>query len=502
MPHGDQIVVPRKGLTNVALIMACGTALFSDGYINGVIGSVNTILKKLYPVETKLHNHATVFSSIGFAGIVVGQLTFGWLADLVGRKNGMFIANAIVFVFVALSAGAYGAGGSINGMLAALSAYRFLSGIGVGAEYPAGSVAAAENTEQPGIKKGRQQMWFALATNSAIDWGFVVAAFVPLVMLWIFGLDHLRVVWRFSLGMGCVAPLILFLLRLRIATEPALFQKSSMKNVDRMPWLLIFKRYWLRFTGIAVVWFIYDFISYPFGIYSSTVVDTIIGDTASLYVVFGWNVVINLFYIPGTMLGALILDWARPKTMLIVFLILQGITGFIMSGLYTQLSNHIAGFAVVYGLFLSFGEAGPGNCIGLLSVKSNPTAIRGRFYGSAAAIGKIGAYVGTWAFPAMIDAFGGADSTKGNTGPFWVGSGLAIFSAIVAFFFIPELTADGMAKEDIAFKEYLAEHGYDIDQFGARDQSAISKVEAGNLDLKEVNSEDMEITNDVDLKSA
>lgn len=197
------------------------------------------------------------------------------------------------------------------------------------------------------------------------------------------------------------------------------------------------------------------------------------------------------------MLGALILDFVKPKKMLIIFLILQGVIGFIMSGLYTQLSNHIAAFAVVYGLFLSFGEAGPGNCIGLLSVKSNPTAIRGRFYGLAAAIGKIGAYVGTWAFPAMIDAFGGSSSTKGNTGPFWVGSGLAIFSAIVAFFFIPELNADSMAQEDIDFKEYLAEHGYDISQFGAPDAKAIEKAEAGDDDLKEISSEDVAIVNDV-----
>lgn len=63
-----------------------------------------------------------------------------------------------------------------------------------------GSVAASENTEDPGIKKGTQHMLFALATNVAIDWGFVIAAFVPLVMIWIFGLDHLRAVWRISLG--------------------------------------------------------------------------------------------------------------------------------------------------------------------------------------------------------------------------------------------------------------------------------------------------------------
>lgn len=51
---------------------------------------------------------------------------------------------------------------------------------------------------------------------------------------------------------------------------------------------------------------------------------------------------------------------------------------------------------MVYGIFLSFGEFGPGNNLGLLAAKSCPTAVRGQFYGAAAAIGKIGAFVGTW----------------------------------------------------------------------------------------------------------
>lgn len=39
---------------------------------------------------------------------------------------------------------------------------------------------------------------------------------------------------------------------------------------------------------------------------------------------------------------------------------------------------------------------GPGNCTGLLASKTSPTAVRGQFYGVAAAIGKIGAFIGTW----------------------------------------------------------------------------------------------------------
>jgi hypothetical protein len=46
---------------------------------------------------------------------------------------------------------------------------------------------------------------------------------------------------------------------------------------------------------------------------------------------------------------------------------------------------------------------GPGNCLGLLASKTSPTAVRGQFYGLAAAIGKVGAFAGTWAFPPIIE---------------------------------------------------------------------------------------------------
>jgi len=181
---------------------------------------------------------------------------------------------------------------------------------------------------------------------------------------------------------------------------------------------------------------------------------------------------------PGTIVGAFIVDYLGPKWTMITGLLLQAIVGFLMSGLYKHLTNRLAAFAVVYGLFLSFGELGPGNCLGLLASKSSPTAIRGQFYGAAAAIGKVGAFVGTWAFPPMIDAFGGANTDKGNTGPFWVGSGLAILSALITLFFIKPLTTDGMEVEDRKFRTYLAANGYDTSQMGLRDEiSEISSVD-------------------------
>ena len=51
---------------------------------------------------------------------------------------------------------------------------------------------------------------------------------------------------------------------------------------------------------------------------------------------------------------------------------------------------------------------GPGNCLGLLAAKTSPTAVRGQFYGVAAAIGKVGAFAGTWGmfytYPILIHA--------------------------------------------------------------------------------------------------
>ena len=47
---------------------------------------------------------------------------------------------------------------------------------------------------------------------------------------------------------------------------------------------------------------------------------------------------------------------------------------------------------------MTFGEFGPGDNIGLISAKLPATAIRGQFYGIAAAIGKLGAFTGAYAF--------------------------------------------------------------------------------------------------------
>jgi MFS family permease len=162
------------------------------------------------------------------------MLIFGYTSDHWSRKWSLMISTIILFVFAALCAGSYGLNGSQYGLFAALTAYRFFIGVGIGGEYPAGSVAAAENTGE--LKAGHRNRWFIMFTNFQIDFGFVVSALVPTILLLICTENHLRLVWRLSLGLGIIPPLSLLYLRLKL-NEPEEFNRERMRKFP--VWLII-----------------------------------------------------------------------------------------------------------------------------------------------------------------------------------------------------------------------------------------------------------------------
>lgn len=89
-------------------VAVCGIALLSDGYCASSIGIVITILKALYPDEAKASRAFSILSSISFVGTVVGQLTFGYICDVIGRKFGLIVASSLLILWTAMCAGAYG----------------------------------------------------------------------------------------------------------------------------------------------------------------------------------------------------------------------------------------------------------------------------------------------------------------------------------------------------------------------------------------------------------
>ncbi|KHN94423.1 MFS phospholipid transporter Git1 [Metarhizium album ARSEF 1941] len=439
-------------------VFACGAGLFSDGYINNVIGSVNTVLGIQYGPLYKDSQAAKYVADIAFAGTVVGQLLFGFLSDRWSRSNSLVVSTVILIVFTALAAASYYRG-ETAGMFSMLAAWRFFVGIGIGGEYPAGSVGCAESTSD--LKRGTRHRWFILFTNTMINCGFVFGAFLPYVIAAAAHNTHYSAVWRASLAVGVAFPLVLLLLRLRLK-EPPEFTKEAMRK--QTPYLLVLRFYWFRLLSVSLIWFLYNFSVYAFGIYSSSILSGLYGGRAPLTTVFGWNTVINMFYLPGSIIGSFVSDKLGPKHTLVLGVSAQAVVGLVMAGVYGQISTRVAAFAVVYGVFLSLGELGPGNNIGLLAAKTCATGVRGRYYGIAAAVGKIGAFIGTWVFP-YIQAAGG-NRVQSAQYPFWVASSLCILSAAIAFFCVPDIGQDTIADEDVRFRDYLEGQGWDTRQLG------------------------------------
>ena len=119
---------------------------------------------------------------------------------------------------------------------------------------------------------------------------------------------------------------------------------------------------------------------------------------------------------------------------------------------------------------MSLGEFGPGDNIGLIASKTCATGVRGQYYSVAAAIGKLGAFVGTYVFPYIVRAGGEGDGSAKL--PFFISSGLCVFSGVIAYVFLPHIGQDTIAEEDIKFRAYLDEQGWDISQLGTQKNEA------------------------------
>ena len=90
------------------------------------------MLKTIYGKEYTATSAQSTVTALAFAGTVIGDFLFGFLSDKWSRKNSLVISTVILIVFAVLSAGSWGAGGSVSGLFAALSVYRLLLGIGIG----------------------------------------------------------------------------------------------------------------------------------------------------------------------------------------------------------------------------------------------------------------------------------------------------------------------------------------------------------------------------------
>lgn len=165
------------------------------------------------------------------AGTVIGQLGFGILADVYGRKR-MYGLELLIIVMstlgVAMSAD--GASGSMN-IAGWLIAWRFFLGIGIGGDYPLSAIITSEFAPT----KSRGRMLAAVFFMQPI--GYLFATLVSIIALaaskselssgtpaTCVQIDDCRRaldrVWRWVAGIGAVFALIAIFIRFTIPESP------------------------------------------------------------------------------------------------------------------------------------------------------------------------------------------------------------------------------------------------------------------------------------------
>ncbi|KAF9069150.1 MFS Git1p-like glycerophosphoinositol permease, partial [Rhodocollybia butyracea] len=461
----------KEKLSAYFTIAAAALGLISDGYQNNLMTMANVVFKDLYPkyytsvVSTRVSNSLLV-------GAVLGQAFVGLVCDRIGRKVALFGTTAFIVLGAILATAAHAS--TPFGLFWFLTVARGVTGVGVGGEYPAGSTSASEAANEK-MPKNRGPV-FVMVTNFVLSFGGPLAVSVFLVVLSAAGTNHLQTVWRVCFGIGILLPMGVFIVRMRMMTT-ILYKKGAIKQ--NVPYGLVFKRYWKSLIGTCCAWFLYDFVTFPNGVFSATIIASVIKGS-DIKKTAEWQLLLGTIALPGIFVGAWLCNVIGRRNTLML-----GFSGYLVFGLiigcaYNQLTTPklIPLFIVFYGLMQSSGNMGPGDMLGLVSVESYPTAVRGTCYGISAALGKVGAAVGTQAFTPI-------QTNLGKRWTFIVAAIVGVLGILVTYFFIPDMTGVDLADEDVKFMEYLADNGWE-GHVGEDDDAELimSSVERGPLDEK------------------
>src|SRR5579859_7638284 len=171
--------------TRITLVLGLGWML--DAFEVNIIGGVLGILQKLWQVTTE---EASLLVSVWLLGIMVGALLFGYLADRFGRRR-LFIVTLLVYsgftVVSALSPGFY-----------PFLLFRFLTAIGVGAEYSAVNAAIGELI--PARYRGR-------AAATVMNFWPLGSILAGVITLYFINVLPPSIGWRFAFALGAVIAL-------------------------------------------------------------------------------------------------------------------------------------------------------------------------------------------------------------------------------------------------------------------------------------------------------
>ena len=343
-------------------------------------------------------------ASVGFIGMAIGASLGGLAADKIGRRN----VFAITLLLYGLATGASALAGSV----AVLLIFRFLTGLGLGAELPVASTLVSEFA--PLKVRGRMVVWLE---------AFWAAGWILAAIIGTFVVAEGENGWRWGLALGAVPAFYALWVRMQLP-ESVRFLESRGREEEAEAVVRSFEEgvapeqlapvkvpdesmststhIWspeLRARTFAfwTVWFCVSLAYYG----AFTWIPSLLVDQGfSLVRSFSFTLIITLAQLPGYALaGWLIEVWGR-RTTLAVFLAGSAIS----AGLY--------GFAaapwqiIAAGCLLSLFNLGAWGALYAIGPELYPTQIRATGTGAAAAFGRVGSILAPLIVPPVL-VFGG-----------------------------------------------------------------------------------------------
>lgn len=410
-----------------------GGGIFLDGYILVIIGIA---LIQLSPALDLNSFWTGISGAASLVGILIGGLVFGYITDLVGRKVMYLIDLVAIIIF------------SIMSMFISsafwLVILRFLIGLGIGADYPISTSLLTEftPTKYRGLMMGLVMfIWYV---------GAIVSTFVGYFLL------ALPNGWAWMLGSAAIPALILVIGRFDAPESPRWLLKagreedalrivkkvwgeeSELSDLGEVPKQtdirLLFQRgYFKRLMFCGLFWMcqvipcfaIYTFGPQILGAFGLADGNDWIWGYAAINLAFALGCIPGLFWVES--MGR------RPMVIMSFVFMTLGLLVLSVIG-EPPIWIVVLGFAV-YAFF-----SGPPTILDALYPNELfPTEIRASAFGVATAISRIGAAIGTFALPWVLQ-HGGTQITM------LLATSITLFGLIVCIFMAPETKGKTLAE--------------------------------------------------------
>jgi PHS family inorganic phosphate transporter-like MFS transporter len=444
---------------HVKICFVAGAGFFTDAYDIFAINIASQMLGNVYGHGQALSTNQDLGIKVATPiGNLVGQLLFGWLADVVGRKR--MYGIELIIIIVATFGQAISGGGPTVSIIGALICWRFIMGVGIGGDYPLSAVISSE------FAATRTRGRLMTAVFAFQGWGNFSAALVSLIIVSAFKnhiihdsfplLTHVDYCWRILIGVGCIPGCIALYFRLTIPETPrftmdiernvrqaaqdienvlstggfyvdpdAAVQRVQAPKASRRDFIAHFSK-WENgkiLLGTAYSWFALDIAFYGLGLNSSIVLTAIgfgttpkkgtgaLGIYQGLHNISVGNIILAVGgLIPGYWVSFLFIDsWGRKPIQLMGFIVLTAlfiVMGFAYNALTTH--DHSNWFVVLYCFANFFQNFGPNVTTFVIPGEVFPTRYRSTAHGISAASGKFGAVVAQVGF-ARLRNIGGKD---------------------------------------------------------------------------------------------